>query len=141
MAASAFFTGVFATAGEPGELVVAASFPKLAPGEGWGYRSFTRRHGDFAIVAAAATVRLDQGGQIGTMRLALSCVGDRPIRLDAVTDRFRGRALDAAELGRAVAAAVTPQDDPIASAAFRRDLAGVLTAEALSDSVQRARVK
>jgi CO/xanthine dehydrogenase FAD-binding subunit len=75
------------------------------------------------------------------MRLALSGVGDRPIRLDAVTDRFRGRALDAAELGRDVAAAVTPQDDPIASAAFRRDLAGVLSAEALTDSVQRARVK
>lgn len=139
--AAGFFTGVFATAAEPGELVVAASFPKLAPGEGWGYRSFTRRHGDFAIVAAAAIVSLDAAGQIGTLRLALSGVGDRPVRLEEVTDRFRGRALDVTELGRAVASAVTPHDDTIASAAFRRDLAAALSAEAVTDAVQRARVK
>lgn len=141
VAAGAFFTGVFATAAEPGELVVAASFPKLAPGEGWGYRSFTRRLGDFAIVAAAATVSLGPAGRIETLRLTLSGVGDRPVRLDAVTDRFRGRALDAAELGRAVAAAVTLEDDAIAGAPFRRDLTEVLSTEAVNEAAQRARVR
>jgi carbon-monoxide dehydrogenase medium subunit len=139
--AGAFFTGVFATIAEPGELVVAASFPKLAAGEGWGYRSFSRRHGDFAIVAAAATLSLDAAGQIGTLRLALSGVGDRPVRLDAVTDRFRGRRLDPVEFGRAVTAAVTPHDDVVAGAAFRRDLAEVLSAEAVADAIERARAK
>lgn len=141
VAAGAFFTGVFATAAEAGELVIAASFPRLAPGEGWGYRSFTRRHGDFAIVAAAAAVSLDAVGQIETLRLALSGIGDRPARLDAVTDAFRGRAFDAAELGSAIAAAVTSQDDAVASAAFRRDLAEVLSADAVTDAAERAGAK
>jgi carbon-monoxide dehydrogenase medium subunit len=140
VAAGEFFAGVFATTAEPGELVVAASFPKLALNEGWGYRSFTRRHGDFAVVAAAAIVSLDAVGQIGALRLALSGVGDRPARLDGLSDRFRGREIDAAELGRVVATVVTPSDDSIASSAFRRDLAEVLSAEAVTDAVERARV-
>lgn len=134
-----FFTGVFMTTAMADELVVAASFPKLGPSEGWGYRSFTRRHGDFAIVAAAATVALDGAGRIEQLRLALSGIGDRPMRLDAVTERFRGGMPDAAGLGRAAAAAMTPHDDTIASAAFRRDMVEVLSAEALTDAVQQAR--
>lgn len=141
VAAGAFFTGVFATAAETAELVVSAAFPRLAAGEGWGYRGFTRRHGDFTVVAAAVTVSLDAAGQIGTLRLALSGVGDRPVRLDALTDRFRGRSLDPAEFGRDVAAAVTPHGDAAAGAAFRCDLAKVLSANALTDAVQRARTK
>ena len=134
-----FFTGVFATTAAVDELVVAACFPKLGPGEGWGYRSFTRRHGDFAIVAAAATVVLDRAGRIEQLRLALSGIGDRPMRLDAVTEGLRGGMPDAAALGRAAAAATTPHDDAIASAAFRRDLVEVLSADALTDAAQRVR--
>src|SRR5262249_26291508 len=141
VAASQFFTGVFATAALPGELVVVAAFPRLGTGEGWGYRSFTRRHGDFAIVAAAAVVAVDAAGRLDRLRLALSGVGDRPLRLDAVTDQFRGQALDAAELGRTIAAAVTPQDDTVASAAFRRDLAEVLSAGAITEAAERAGAK
>jgi aerobic carbon-monoxide dehydrogenase medium subunit len=134
-----FFTGVFATAAAPGELIVAASFPKLAESEGWAYHSFARRHGDFAVVAAAATVKLDDDGRIGRARLALCGVADRPIQLDAVTDQFRARTLDAAAFGRITAAAVSPHGDAIASAAFRRDLVEVLSAEVLTDAVQCAR--
>lgn len=137
---SDFFTGVFATAAGPDELIVAASFPKLAESEGWAYRSFTRRHGDFAVVAAAATVKLDDDGRIGRARLALCGVDDRPIQLDAVTDQFRRGIVDAAAFGRIAAAAVSPHDDAIASAAFRRDLVEVLSAEALTNAVQRARM-
>ena len=141
IAAADFFTGIFATTAAPGELVTAVNFPRLVLGEGWGYRSFTRRHGDFAIVAAAAVAALDAAGRIERLQLALSGVGDRPLRLDAVTDGFRGRSLDAAELGRAVAAALTPHGDAVASAAFRRDLAGVLSAAVLTDAAERAGAK
>jgi carbon-monoxide dehydrogenase medium subunit len=139
-----FFTGVFSTAASSGELLTAARFPGMAARDGWGYRGFTRRHGDFAIIAAACVVTLDAAGQIERLRLAVSGVGDRPVRLDALTDRCRDRAMNheaLAELGRAAAAAVAPHDDAIASAAFRRDLVDVLTVGAVTEAIERARPK
>jgi carbon-monoxide dehydrogenase medium subunit len=136
-----FFTGVFATAAATGELVVSAAFPRLAADEGWGYRGFTRRHGDFAIVAVAATVALDAAGRIDYLRLAVSGIGDRPALLDPAADALRGRVPDRsalAEFGRAAAGAVTPHDDATASAAFRRDLVEVLSAGAVADAAERA---
>jgi carbon-monoxide dehydrogenase medium subunit len=136
-----FFTGVFATAAAPSELVVAVSLPRLPAGEGWGYRAFTRRHGDFAIVAAAATVTLDRENRVDRLRLALSGVGDRPIRVDVVGEAIHGRMPDKAtfaEFGRAAAAAVTPHDDAVASAAFRRDLVAAMSVGAAADAIERA---
>lgn len=144
VSAGDFLAGVFSTTILPGELLTSVSFPLLASGESWGYRGFTRRHGDFAIVAAAALIALDRAGPAERLRLVLSGVSDRPVRLDAVTNRFHGRVADAiahAELGRAAAAAVTPQDDAVGSAVFRRDLVAVLSAEAVSDAAERARAK
>ena len=141
LAAAAFFKGVFTTAAAPDELVSAVSFPRLARGEGWGYRALTRRHGDFAIVAAAATATLDASGNIDGLRLALAGGGDPPARAEAVT-ALRGRAPDAttlAELGRLAAAAAAPRDDAVASAAFRSELIEVLSARAVTDACERAR--
>jgi carbon-monoxide dehydrogenase medium subunit len=141
VAAADFFTGIFTTAAASGELVVAASFPRLATGEGWGYRSFTRRHGDFAIVAAAATVALDLAGRIERVCLALSGISDRPVRIDNAVGSLRGSEpapTALAEAARGAAATAAPHDDGIASAAFRRDLVEVLSAGALADAARRA---
>jgi CO/xanthine dehydrogenase FAD-binding subunit len=143
VSAGDFLTGVFATAIAPGEIIASVAFPPLAAGEGWSYRGFTRRHGDFAIVAAAATVALDADGRLARLRLAVSGVADRPIRLDTVA-AARGRVPDdamLADLGRAAAAAVAPHDDAVASAAFRRDLVEALTAGVVGDAIERARTK
>ena len=138
-----FFTGVFSTAAEAGELLTVLRISRMAAGDGWGYRGFTRRHGDFAIVAAACVMTLDAGQKIERLRLAVSGAGDKPVRLDAVTNPCRGRVPDAetlAQLGRAAAAAVTPQDDAVASAVFRRELVEVLTTEVVAEAVERARL-
>lgn len=140
--AACFFTGVFATAATADELVFSVTFPATEPVTGCAYRGFCRRHGDFAIVAVAAEVRLDASGRIERLRVAVSGVADRPLRLDAVTDPLSGRIADAelpAQLGRAAAAAVAPHDDAIASAAFRRDLVAALSSEAVGEAVGRAR--
>jgi 2-furoyl-CoA dehydrogenase FAD binding subunit len=58
------------TAREPDELIVAVRFP--THGQGVAFREVARRHGDFAIVAIAATadgkdsIRLGVGGMAGT---------------------------------------------------------------------------
>ncbi len=143
IAARDFFIDVFTTALQPGELLVAASFPRLAAGEGWGYRSFTRRRGDFAIVAAAATFTLDDAGRVERLRLALSGWGGTPVALDALTLAQRRRMPDDAwmgEVAEGAAAAINPGSDLQASAAFRQELAVALTRAALADALGRTGV-
>jgi carbon-monoxide dehydrogenase medium subunit len=136
-----FFFDVFTTAIEPGELVVGAVFPVFAVGEGWGYRAFCRRHGDFAIVAVATTLLLDGEGRVAWLRLALGGVGGTPVALDALAAAQRGSRPDTQwqrEVAAAAAAAIAPTDDSQASAAFRRELAAVLTEAALGDALARS---
>ena len=68
------------------ELIEAVRFPCRRPGEGYAFREFARRHGDFAIVACAAVA-----GQTGT-RLAVGGVADRPTARDL--GALEGSALD-----------------------------------------------
>jgi 2-furoyl-CoA dehydrogenase FAD binding subunit len=68
--ASEFQQDMMTTAREGDELITAVRFPVL-PGRGVAFREVARRHGDFAIVAVAATVesgktvRLGVGGMTG----------------------------------------------------------------------------
>lgn len=135
-----FFVDVFTTALGEDELVIGAGFPMLAGREGWGYRAFCRRHGDFAIVAAAATLSLDARGRVERPRLALAGVGGTPVVLDALaagqrgckpTDKWRR------EVAAGAAAAISPHSDLHASADFRRELAAVLIEQALADALAR----
>jgi aerobic carbon-monoxide dehydrogenase medium subunit len=142
IAARDFFQGVFATALAPDELVTAVIFPPLARGEGWGHRTFARRHGDFAIVAAAATLTLAPESSVARLRLALSGLSDTPVALGDLAAAQRGRTADATwmrEVAAAVASSLQPAADLQASAEFRRDLAAVLMEDALADAMRRAR--
>ena len=140
--AEEFFLGVFTTVTKADELLIAISFPQLQPGEGWGYRAFARRHGDFAIVAAAVTTALSDSGAVERLRLGLGGIGGAPLALHEVATAWTGRTIGAAamqEIGYAAAAAVEPPDDLQASAQYRRELVAVLTAEALADALGRSR--
>jgi carbon-monoxide dehydrogenase medium subunit len=62
-------------------------------------------------------------------------VGDRPMRLRSVEAVLDGARIDADTIAKAAAAtsaAVTPQDDIHASAAYRRALAGTMVERALA---------
>jgi aerobic carbon-monoxide dehydrogenase medium subunit len=136
-----FFVGVLTTALEPNEALVCARFPTLVRGEGFGLHALSRRAGDFALVNAAATARLD-AGRIAQVRLALGGVGATPVALAALEEAQRGVTPDA-DWPEAVADAamreVEPHDDPHASADYRRDLVRVLLARALGDALAGAR--
>jgi 2-furoyl-CoA dehydrogenase FAD binding subunit len=86
VAADDFFTGLMSTAREDDELIEAVRFPCAKPGEGYAFREFARRHGDFAIVACAA-IATAQGA-----RLAIGGVADRPTARDFGS--LEGPALD-----------------------------------------------
>jgi carbon-monoxide dehydrogenase medium subunit len=139
--ASAFFTGVLATALRPGELVTAVRVPVLGERTGWAVEEFSRRAGDFAIVASVALVQLDPLGRIAGARVALAGVGPTPQRVESVEAALRGERA-AVETVREVVAAcpleIDPESDIHASAAYRRHLARVLTVRALGRALLRA---
>lgn len=139
--ASAFFQSVMATALAPDEIIRCVRFPKAAENEGTSFQLFNRRHGDYAIVAVAATVALDDD-RVSRVRVGLSGVSAIPQVWDDVVSPFVGRTASAAwaaEVALAVRAAVSPEDDQRISAVYRKELTQTLVERALVHALSRAK--
>jgi carbon-monoxide dehydrogenase medium subunit len=122
------------------ELLTEIHLPKLPAAAGWGFEEMSRRAGDFALAAAAATITIS-GGAIKEARIALTGVGPTPLRAAEAEALLAGQKLDAKLTARAVdavRAAIAPETDLHASADYRRHLAGVLASRALTAAWCRA---
>ena len=139
VAASEFFLGPLESAVQPGELAVQASFPALAAHSGTAFAEVSRRHGDYAVCGVAVLVQLDADLRIASARAGYLSVSATPLVLE-LTDAIRGRSYDAdlSEAAGVASGAVDPEPDIHASAAYRRQLAGVLTGRALATAARRA---
>jgi aerobic carbon-monoxide dehydrogenase medium subunit len=129
-----FFVGALTTALQPGELLVGIRLPALGPGVGYAVAEFTRRAGDFAIIAAVAVLEVRPSGEIARAGLSLAGAGSTPVRLPGVEAALVGERPDPRLFRRAaegVVREIAPEGDVHASAAYRRHLARVLTARAL----------
>ena len=140
LAARELFRSALTTALAEDEMVTHVELPFLAAGTGWGFEEVARRSGDFALAAAAATVRLDDG-KVAQARIAVMGAHDTPLRIGRAEALLAGetpsdRAIDAA--ARAARDAVEPADDLHASAGFRRHLVGVLVRRSLVAARRRA---
>jgi carbon-monoxide dehydrogenase medium subunit len=133
--AASFFTGVFETALQPGEMLVEIRVPKLVDWTGWSYLKFRRRAQDWATVGVAALVRREDGGAVAAS-VALTNMGGTPLRARAVEDAITGGASPADAAAHA-ADGTTPSSDTAASAAFRAHLARVLAGRALDEALSR----
>lgn len=126
-----YFTGFLSSSLQADELVVAVTFPyvpnvaKLV--------EFSRRHGDFAVVASAVALDTD-GPRCTSARIALGGVDSVPVRVPDAERVLTGSALcdeafrEAADLVRR---AVEPPTDIHGSGDYRRQLAATLTERAL----------
>ena len=139
--AEAFFTGLFATALEPGELITSIEIPPALSGSGAAFLELARRHGDYALVGIACVVTLEGARRVGSARIVLFSVGEGPVRAGAAERALAGSAGDETAV-RAAAEAVQQDIDPPsdihAGAAYRRQLASVLTRRALAEAIRRA---
>ena len=137
-----FSLGFMTTALAPDEMIAAVELPIWRLGHGHGIHEFARRHGDFALAGAAAL--LDIGADNVVRRAALSVFGvaEQPVRVDAAEAALAGKAIDAAAIRSAAAAAwlIEPISDIHAGGEYRRHLAQVLSARALTDAARRAGV-
>jgi CO/xanthine dehydrogenase FAD-binding subunit len=136
MPADDFFIGPMLTTIGQGECVSAIRFPVWPHRRiGVGFFEISARRSDFAFVAAAAQVALDDAGRCLAVALGVGGVGDRPLRLDVSS--LVGTELDAASVAAAVNAAAGELDatsDLHASAAYRRRVASVLCIRALEQA-------
>ena len=141
--AEEFFVGLFTTVLEPDELLVEIALPPLPPRTGWAFTEVSRRHGDFALVGAAAVVTLDEAGKCADVRLVYTGVGEGPVVAREAMALLRGEEPTEEAIREAAHKAaqvdVSPIGDIHASADFRRHLANVLGRRALTQAVARAR--
>lgn len=137
--AAEFFVSSFTTALEPDELLTRAFFPLRAARTGYAFDEFAERHGDYAIVSAAAVVRLRVDHACDEIRLVLGGVADRPFVVD--TASAAGRRLDDETLDALAQRAgrdIDPHSDLRGSAAYRRRLATVLASRVLRAALSDA---
>ena len=134
-----FFVGVLMTQRRPDEMVTALEWPRAAPDAGHAFAEIAQRHGDFAIAAAACSLRLGRDERVEDLSLGVGGVESRPVVID--TARFVGRSADemAADLSDHAAASVTPIEDHSASADYRIALTQVLVERAVGDAIKMAR--
>jgi carbon-monoxide dehydrogenase medium subunit len=139
-AARDFFLDALTVDLNAGEIVTEIALPKLPPQTGWGFAEVSRRRGDFALAAAAATLAV-AAGAIVEARIALSGIGRTAVRAATAESLLVGHALEpplVSQAIEAVRAAIGPDTDLHASADYRRHLAGVLTGRALAAAWRRA---
>ena len=136
MPADEFFVGPMVTSLNQGECVSAIRFPVWPHRRiGVGFFEVSARKSDFAFVAAAAQVALDDDERCLAVALGLGGVGDRPLRLDVSS--LVGTRLDARSAAEAVDAASVDLDaasDLHASASYRRRVATALCLRALEQA-------
>ncbi|MEA2367079.1 MAG: aerobic carbon-monoxide dehydrogenase medium subunit [Thermoleophilaceae bacterium] len=136
--ADEFFQGPFMTALADDELLTEILFPEAPASAGWGFREVARAHGDFALVAVAAVVSVEDG-RLRDARIAVAGAADRPTRIAAAEQALEGAAWDAAarsDVEQIVRDALSPAGDSHASAEYRKSVAGVLAARALDDATK-----
>jgi carbon-monoxide dehydrogenase medium subunit len=125
------------------EMVTRIDLPLWPVGHGYGFVEFARRHGDFAIVSAAALLDEDTSGKIRRVSVTVGGASAAPLRMTAVEQALVGQTAgdslfrDAAELCRTIDAV----GDVHATPAYRQHLAAVLTRRALSLAHSRVGAK
>jgi CO/xanthine dehydrogenase FAD-binding subunit len=133
--ATDFFTGLFSTTLEPGELLTGVTIPHGRPRSACAFEEIARRHGDFALAGVAAAIAVDDRGRCTMARVALLSVADRPVLAHHASRVLEGvpPTVEAIREASAAAAAhdIDPPGDIHASSAYRRHLAAVLIRRAL----------
>ena len=127
-----FPAGYLTPAIELNEIVTAVRIPLWPAGHKAAFIEFSRRHGDFAIVSAAALLQID-GGRISRASVAIGGVAVAPVRASDVEQAITGQTpssdlfAEACESCRSIEAMA----DIHASADYRQHLAAVLSRRAL----------
>jgi carbon-monoxide dehydrogenase medium subunit len=141
--AAEFFTGLWATALEPDELLARVRFPVWVGRCGFAVEEFARRHGDFAIAGAVVGVQLGGDDRIERAAIAHFGLGSTPGRAGNAEAELTGRPageVPAGEVGRLAMSRVTePADDLQGSASYRLRVGAAMVERAWARAIGEAR--
>ncbi|MEO1226049.1 MAG: xanthine dehydrogenase family protein subunit M [Pseudomonadota bacterium] len=139
IAAADFFTGLYETALQPGEMLVEIRIPVMSRGQSWGFREVSMRKGDFAWTLVASVLTIN-GGTVSNAAIAAAGIGDRALRLDAAETALQGKPATADSFAQAAdiaANSIDPAHDALTSSAYRRDLVRSLVKATLTEAATR----
>jgi aerobic carbon-monoxide dehydrogenase medium subunit len=139
---TSFFTGFFATALDPDEILTEIRVPIPPPRSGGAYVKLERKVGDFATAGVAAQLTLGGDDVCVQVRIGLTNVGPMPIQARQAEEVVRGTRVDTEVVRRAAqlaAEASDPSPDLRGPAEYKRDLVRVLTVRALNRALEQAR--
>jgi carbon-monoxide dehydrogenase medium subunit len=140
VAAADFYRGAYDTALEPGELLVAVRIPVPPKGHGFAYQKLKRKIGDYATAAAAVMLFFERG-KVASCAIALTNLAPTPLLALEASRLVVGATLDPVTVRSAAEAAKSitdPATDGRGTAAYRREMAGVMVARALAAAAARA---
>jgi len=135
-----FFVDSFTTALQAGEIIREILLPTEEPGTGVRYEKVPHPASGFAVVGVAVRVRR-ASGKIALARIGITGVATKAYRATIAERLLEGTDGTAEDLKRAAAAAaekVEVNSDLYASSEYRRHIAQVYTARALSAALKRA---
>lgn len=135
------FVTYLTTSLEPNEILTEVRWPIPPAGTGWAFVELARRHGDYALVGVATLLRLAADGSVVGARIALTGCGPVPVRAEEAERALRGAQPSERlweEAGQLAASPLEPPSDLHASGAYRKHVAAVLTARALSTAAEQA---
>jgi len=136
-----FFRGTMETSLEPDECLVDVRFPVWSGRVGTGFQEVSVRQSDFALVAAAAQVQLDENGRCRRVAIGVGGASAMPARMREAEALLAGTKLDDADIetaGDLAAASLEPTADPHASPRYRRRVAAALVKRALAEARDEA---
>ena len=135
-----FFTGLFETALDEGELIKEIQVPVLGDGSGAAYAKFFNPASRYAVVGVGAVVSLDNGS-CSSCRIGVTGAADHAFRASSAEDSLNGSDLGDDAIASAAAKIADGQEmlsDLAASADYRAHLCGVMLKRAISNAVSRA---
>jgi carbon-monoxide dehydrogenase medium subunit len=121
------------------EILTAVSFPCWPARHGYAFIEFARRHGDFAIVSAAALIEEDPSGKVTRASVTLGGMGPAPVRAREVERALIGEKIEEKRLTHICETlrSLEAVDDIHAPASYRQQLATVLPRRALLKAHKR----
>jgi carbon-monoxide dehydrogenase medium subunit len=143
IAAGEFFKGLMTTALATNELLTAVEVPRLGAGQASAYAKFAHPASRYAVVGAAAVLRV-KGGVCSGATIVAGGLTPAPRRLEAVEAALNGRTINAETIAKAAAGTASGLGDDVlgdiyASAEYRKSVAHVWVRRAISAA--SARVK
>ncbi len=136
-----FFTGLFETALQAGEVVTELRFAKPHAHTGSAYTKLANKASHYAVAGCAAVVTLNSDGTCAAASVVITGASAKATRASAVEAALAGQRLDEATVAAATANAASGMEmleDIHGSKAYRAQMSGIMAKRAVLKAAERA---